>query len=189
VKNKLNEQCLVLNRSWQAVGIVDVFRAICMVINERAKFVHQVEYRSVDFCEWITLDIKGVDKINTPSISFPMPELIVTENYNKVFRTGVSMTASNIFKRDGGKCWYCGSKSHLTIDHIIPRSKGGPHAWTNVITSCKHCNGAKDDRDAEEFCEKMGVEVPAPVNLKQNPWMIKATHGLHDSWKPFVGIR
>jgi hypothetical protein len=188
-KNQLKEQCLVLNKSWRAVGIVDVFRSICMSINDRALIINPITFQTMDFNEWVN---KGVDSklvIKTQSMEFDVPEIIMTTHYNNYYRTGVSMTASNIFKRDGNECWYCKSKRNLTLDHIIPRCKNGPHAWTNIVTACKLCNGTKDDQDVDDFCNRMGIEVPDPVNIKNFPWLLKATHGLHDSWKQFVATK
>ena len=79
-----------------------------------------------------------------------MPSVIRLSRYIAVPYKGVNLTRQNIFKRDNFECQYCGTRKDLTIDHVVPSSKGGPHSWLNLVTACKRCNARKGDFTPEE---------------------------------------
>lgn len=117
-----------------------------------------------------------------------MPAVIRLMNYVNVPYRGVELTRHNIFKRDGYECQYCGDRNrdNLTLDHVIPRAKGGGSSWTNLITACKSCNSKKGDLLPEE----------AGMPLKNQPFkpsyimFLRDFSGFHcDEWKPFLSKR
>jgi 5-methylcytosine-specific restriction endonuclease McrA len=69
-----------------------------------------------------------------------------------------------VFRRDGHTCQYCGSTKHLTLDHVIPRSKGGTHTWDNVVTACERCNSTKGDRLLNEIGLALKTKPKAPMH-------------------------
>lgn len=86
--------------------------------------------------------------INSPSQKFKLPSVIRLINYIFKLPWGIKLTRTNIFVRDHGKCQYCDkklNKGRFTIDHVIPRSKGGKTVWENLVTSCARCNTRKGD--------------------------------------------
>jgi 5-methylcytosine-specific restriction endonuclease McrA len=86
--------------------------------------------------------------INSPSQKFKLPSVIRLINYIFKLPWGIKLTRTNIFVRDRGKCQYCDkklNKGRFTIDHVIPRSKGGKTVWENLVTSCARCNTRKGD--------------------------------------------
>ncbi len=89
-------------------------------------------------------------KLHSITQSFPMPSVIRLNRYVNAPYKGVNLTRQNIFKRDNFECQYCGTKRDLTIDHVIPRAKGGKDSWTNLVTACKRCNAKKGDYTPEE---------------------------------------
>lgn len=78
----------------------------------------------------------------------------------------VPLTRHNIFRRDGHMCGYCTSTRDLTLDHILPKSRGGGNTWNNLVTCCKKCNNTKDNRTPEEAGMKLLVEVGRPSMLQ-----------------------
>lgn len=120
---------------------------------------------------------KFVDK----SLKIKKPSIIkvftfININYNKV-----PLSRNNIFKRDGFECVYCGSKKDLTLDHVLPKSKGGNDSWDNLVSCCKKCNNEKDDLLLEEW----GKEIPKP--LKPHALMLMQNlKNIPEDWKPFL---
>jgi 5-methylcytosine-specific restriction endonuclease McrA len=77
--------------------------------------------------------------------TFPFPSVIKLNRYINVAHKNVVLTRHNVFKRDQFICQYCGDSGNLTLDHLIPKSKGGKTNWTNLVTACKPCNAKKGD--------------------------------------------
>lgn len=130
----LNESALVLNANYAPLTICSVKRAICLVFLGKVDIIE--EKRQI---------------IRSPSFSMPMPSVIKLNSYLRYNGIEVVLTRRNILLRDNHECGYCGKKSGLlTIDHIIPRERGGPDTWENLITACSSCNRGKSNRTPEE---------------------------------------
>jgi 5-methylcytosine-specific restriction endonuclease McrA len=87
--------------------------------------------------------------VRSAKLTIRVPAVVVSRSTYKKYRQTVAFTRNNIFLRDMYQCGYCSdlfNPHDLTIDHIVPRSRGGSHSWTNVITACKKCNHNKGDR-------------------------------------------
>ena len=125
---------LVLNQDYTPLTICSFQRAFLLVFLEKAELLDQVSEKS----------------LRTISQNYPYPSVIRILQYKHVPYRGVVLTRYNIFKRDGYKCQYCGATKDLTLDHLIPKSKGGKSTWTNLVTACKHCNAKKGDYTPEE---------------------------------------
>ena len=100
--------------------------------------------------------------------------------------TGVVLNRQNIFRRDGNKCQYCGSGRDLTLDHVMPRSRGGRSSWDNLVTACKGCNSRKGDWTPDE----------AAMPLRQSPFkpsfvmfLRDFSDKLNDDWMLYLGKR
>ena len=125
---------LVLNQDYHPLMICSVRRAFLLIYLNKA--------------ELITRD--ATKELRTISTSYPYPSVIKIDNYvNKPYK-GVVLTRQNTFKRDSFECQYCGEDKNLTLDHLIPRSKGGKSTWTNLVTACTTCNAKKSDFNLEE---------------------------------------
>lgn len=92
------------------------------------------------------------------------------------------LTRHNIFKRDDFKCLYCGSDRNLTLDHVLPRSRGGGNSWTNLATCCTKCNSLKDNKTPEEADMKLRYKPFTPNFL----FFIKKIHKISDEWRPYL---
>jgi 5-methylcytosine-specific restriction endonuclease McrA len=123
----MNEAVLVLNANFQPINITSTYRAINMVLAEKA-----------------TLVMNGRGYIHSVSQAFPLPSVIRLNRMVKRPRPVVKLTRKEIFRRDNYTCQYCGRQfKNLTIDHVIPRHMGGRTTWQNVVTACSRCNHLK----------------------------------------------
>ncbi len=95
-------------------------------------------------------------------------------------RTAISRRG--VFLRDGGECQYCGSRAE-SIDHIVPRSRGGRHEWENVVAACRRCNTSKRDRYLHEtnMCLRRSPEVPRHLS-----WVLVAVGRVPEVWEPYL---
>lgn len=132
----LNRLVLVLNASYEAIRICPARRALTLV-HKGAAVVQEVS-------SYV---------IRTPQVTVPVPSVIRLVRYRKVPRQKRVASRKNIFLRDGYTCQYCVKKlspPELTIDHVVPKSKGGGNEWENAVACCKPCNSKKGDRTPQE---------------------------------------
>jgi 5-methylcytosine-specific restriction endonuclease McrA len=144
----LDRQVLVLNRRWRAIHFCSVRRALTLVFQELARVVSD-DFQTYDFESWRELSqfANGASHlIHTPAFQLLLPQVIVLMQYQSVPPHTVRFNRRNIFLRDRYTCQYCGRKpahEELTIDHVVPRSRGGRTVWENVVLACSHCNNVK----------------------------------------------
>ncbi len=156
-KNLLNEKVLVLNKYYQAVHIITLQKAICHLVKGTAKVITP-DWTVHSFEEWIQISKfyeNGNGKfIKSPSIKMLIPDAIYLPHYKSLPKYEVVFSRQNILLRDGYRCQYCGkllkNPKDRTIDHVIPKSRGGKTVWTNVVLCCKKCNLKKGNRTPEE---------------------------------------
>jgi len=130
----MNEPVLVLNANFQPINITTTYRAINMVLADKA-----------------TLILNGRGVIHSVSQTFPLPSVIRLNQMIKRPRPIVKLNRKEIFRRDNYTCQYCGRQlSNLTIDHVIPRRLGGETDWDNVVAACPHCNHLKGGLTPEQ---------------------------------------
>jgi len=150
----LSANVLVLNRSWVAVHIATVRRALSLVYRDAARVVAPETYATYDFESWKELSQAAQGNfIRTVNFRIKVPEIIVLNSFNDFYRKDVKFSRRNIFERDRNTCQYCGrrfSRMDLTIDHVIPRARGGTDSWGNLVLACVKCNVRKGDRLLEE---------------------------------------
>lgn len=151
----LSQGVLVLNRSWVAVHVCSVKRALSLVCQDYARVVSE-DYRIHDFQSWRTVSAAveqtGNQFIYTPNFRIMVPEVILLTTFNRMPPRTVKFNRRNIYLRDEYTCQYCGVrpvKEDLTIDHVIPRSRGGKSTWENVVLACQSCNTRKGSKSVE----------------------------------------
>ncbi len=126
----MDDAVLVLNANYEPLSVCNTRRAIGLLLSGKAELV---------------LNGRGV--IRSASAAFPRPSVIRMEYMVKRPRPRVKLSKREIFRRDEYACQYCGSPSaHLTIDHVIPRHRGGGHTWENLVAACPACNRRKGGR-------------------------------------------
>lgn len=150
----LTRPTLVLNRNWQPVSVASVARSLSLVAAERARIVDPTDFQQYDWTNWAKL-IPQNDEPFIQAVTFRIrvPEVITLTEYNRVPRNLVAFNRRNLFKRDGYTCQYCNARpgsEELTIDHILPRSRGGTSTWENCVLACLQCNKRKADKTPAE---------------------------------------
>lgn len=140
---------LVLNQDYSPLTICSLQRAFLLVYLDKAELLDHVEGKS----------------LRSISQNYPYPSVIRILEYRHVPYRGVVLTRYNLFKRDNYECQYCGSTKDLTLDHLIPKSKGGKSSWTNLVTACKHCNSKKGDYRPEEVGMTLSKKPVKPSYL------------------------
>jgi len=162
-----------------------VARSIGMALNGTGIFIHPKTFERYDFESWLLKEPETDDQVHGASCTFDVPLIILAVNHHKACLTKVPLTHKNVYKRDGHKCWYCGSKRHLTWDHIIPKVRGGKKTWTNLVTCCQVCNNKKANRNVEDFCREFGCRIPRPLPLSRYPWL-KDIPNPPEIWRSFL---
>jgi 5-methylcytosine-specific restriction endonuclease McrA len=152
------EQVLVLNFDYIPINVTTIQRGFNLVYKGKAEIIKS------DMKDMIS----GVKK-------YVRPIVIRLLTYIKFHKRAYRANRTRIYKRDGYECVYCGSKKSLTLDHVIPKSRGGANTWENLVTSCFSCNLKKANRTPEEAKMKMNhiPFVPTIMNdnyVLQNVW-------------------
>jgi 5-methylcytosine-specific restriction endonuclease McrA len=122
---------LVLNATYEPINVCTVRRATVLLLKEKAEVIEL-----------------GATDLHWATGSLPKPVVIRLVTYVRVPRDSHKrkITRRAVFARDGWQCMYCGARTSLTVDHVIPRSKGGGSGWDNIVASCAPCNRRKGDR-------------------------------------------
>ena len=149
VATLLEERTLVLNRSWAVVNVTTVRRALGMVYRRAARVISPDTYETHDFDSWAALsDARGGTCVRSVTLRIGIPEAIVLLGYDEMPETRVPFSRKNLFRRDSFTCQYCGrrrSPEELSIDHVVPRARGGRSSWENCVLACLDCNLLKGD--------------------------------------------
>lgn len=119
-------------------------------------------------------------KLVNPELDIKKPSIIRVFKYVKHYHN-VSLTRENVFKRDNYECVYCGCGRELTLDHVIPQSKGGKDTWDNLVTACRSCNAEKADLTLEEY----GKEIPQPKR-PHHLMLMRQTENIPIEWEKFL---
>jgi 5-methylcytosine-specific restriction endonuclease McrA len=184
----LNSNVLVLNRSYLPIHVTSVRRAFALIYQDMALAV-DTEYQTFDFEAWSRLEANGGDAVGTVAGAIRVPRVIVLVVFDRIPKRHVRYSRVNVFARDRFTCQYCGAKphrSHLNLDHVIPRSLGGKTTWENVVCSCVDCNRRKGGRTPEQARLRLGR---MPVRPRWTPMMNLVTPTLHyEEWRPFLHI-
>ena len=169
----INANVLVLNRSFLPLHITSVRRAFCLLYMGVAQVVDE-QFKTFDFESWSQLAVLERDEgIGLVDRMIRIPRVILLLTYDRMPIGHVRFTRINIYTRDKNTCQYCGkkfSKSDLSLDHVVPRSRGGKSTWENIVCCCAICNRRKGGRTPNE----------AGMNLLQKP--------KKPNWTPFYKI-
>jgi 5-methylcytosine-specific restriction endonuclease McrA len=192
----LSQSVLVLNRSFVAVHITNVRRAITLLFRQLAEVVHieEGQYAAHTLDSWRELSAlrsayRGADEDWVRAVGYDLqaPRVIRLVSCDRGPRQGLRFNRRNVFARDGNQCQYCGHHfptSELSLDHVVPRSRGGITSWENIVCACVACNVRKGGRTPPEA--RMNL-VRHPVKPKRSPLLsIKLGNPKYESWKSFV---
>lgn len=192
----LSNSVLVLNRFYMAVHVVCVRRAFILLYRASAEVIHieDGQYANYDFESWCemselrsgqkTLDQDWVRAVN---FEIQVPRIIRLTRFEHVPHQSLRFNRRNLFARDGNRCQYCGKSlptSQLSLDHVIPRSRGGETSWDNVVCACVACNTKKGGRTPKEA--RMNL-ISQPRRPRHNPQLaMKLGNPKYASWKSFL---
>lgn len=194
--NPLSSSVLVLNRFYMAVHVVAARRSMGLLFRELAEVVHfeDGQYANYDFSSWREIsELKAQfkepheDWIRSVNFNIQVPRIIRLLFYDRVPVKTIRFNRRNIFARDGNLCQYCGHRfptSELSLDHVVPRSRGGEASWENMVCCCVDCNVKKGGRTPQEAHLKL---VRKPVKPKRSPLLsLKLGNPKYESWKTFL---
>jgi 5-methylcytosine-specific restriction endonuclease McrA len=157
---------LVLNATYEPLGVVPERRALILVLNARASMVED---------SGVLLHFSGGE--------IALPSVIKLNRFVRVpYRHAVPLSRRALFARDGGRCVYCAAPA-TSIDHVVPRSRGGNHTWENVVSACHRCNHAKADKQLKELGWRMRSSPRAPVGAA---WRVLGTGRADATWLPYL---
>lgn len=192
----LSANVLVLNRLYMAVRVINVRRAFSLLARDLAEVVSVEDgtYVNHTFRSWVEasafkrrFEIDQHDWMHTVRTEIAVPRIIRLLNYDKIPTQDVKFNRRNLYARDGNKCQYCGRKfptSELSLDHVIPRSRGGRATWENIVCSCLNCNVRKGSRTPEEA--RMTL-ITKPRKPKRSPLItLKIQDDRYKSWRTFL---
>lgn len=163
----MNANVLVLNQDYQPLSVCSIQRSIKLLFLEKAEMLHDNPNKY----------------LRSPSVSFQYPTVIRLRRYIRVPFNKVVLTRKNIMKRDQFTCQYCGNKSRLTIDHILPKSRGGKDSWENLSTACESCNVRKGNRTPEEAEMQLLNKPYRPIPIT---FISDYNGNIQETWKPYL---
>ncbi len=147
---------LILNASFEPLGVVAHRRAIVLVLGEKAEVIE-----------------RNGAVYNSEHLHIEAPSVIRLRYYVRVpRRMHVAPSRKAVFLRDGHTCQYCGRAAE-NVDHVVPRSRGGSHTWDNVVAACRRCNGKKENRSPAE----VGMKLRHPPRVPHDGFWLRLLVG------------
>ena len=161
---------LVLNQGYEPIRVVSWQRALKLFFLGKAEVLEPY--------------------INSPPLrsqhlTVEVPAVIRFTQKTKFYYGNIKLSRDHVLKRDNYRCQYCGRKfkiKHLTIDHVVPRSKGGRRVWTNLVAACFDCNQQKGDRSLQESGMKLLRKPTKPTRVAQ----LLYNYTTPEQWEPFL---
>jgi 5-methylcytosine-specific restriction endonuclease McrA len=192
----LQAKVLVLNKLYMALRVISARRAFTMLCRGMAEVINVEDgkYIAYDFESWSEIselrrqvEAEDYDWVRTVRFNLAVPKIIRLLGYDRLPRQQVKLNRRNIYARDRNRCQYCGKhfpSSELSIDHVMPRSQGGPHVWENVVCACTRCNAKKGGRTPEQAHMKL---FRPPYRPRRNPAVqLRLGQDKYASWKTFL---
>lgn len=158
---------LVLNAGYEPLAVVSFKRALVLVMNDKATIIaHDVGH-----------------PVWGSSGPWQRPSVIILRRYVRI-PSGRNMPVSRrgVLRRDGHRCAYCGTNAN-TIDHVLPRSRGGADSWENLVACCLRCNNAKSDRTPAEMGWSMRVKPRVPHG---STWLVRGVERAEPDWDEYL---
>jgi 5-methylcytosine-specific restriction endonuclease McrA len=162
------QRSLVLNASYEPLSVVSSRRAVCLLLADKAEL----------------LEADG-SVLRSERLTLPSPAVIRLCYMVRAPRRRVaSVSRRAVFARDDYRCQYCGDRAD-SIDHVVPRSRGGSDEWDNLVAACRTCNSTKRNRTPAEA----GMRLLRPCRPpRSSAWSIVGVNGIPDAWKPYLAL-
>ena len=169
--DNLGKKVLVLNQSYEPLMVIGAKRAICLLLTEKSECIQNYD-----------------DIIRAQSFSMNLPSVIRVNRYVRFFRNNAILNRINVLKRDNFTCQYCSKKSNsMTIDHIIPKNRGGKDTWGNLVAACGKCNTKKGNQLLETIEMQLLKKPKKPNYLFYFKQYINKD--VEDSWKEYLYMK
>ena len=193
--NVLRDLVLVLNKNWLAVRIETAMMSIKRCFRGQSVLVDENTAEVFFWDEWLKYFSVSREKdwpfdtpyVNAVRINIRIPRVCVLHQYNKIPKMNIRLSKKNLLIRDGFRCQYSNKriKAHeATIDHVIPKSQGGKHEWSNVVISCEDINIMKGNKTPEQAGIKLMKQPKTPT---WDPiYSTVITNKIHSCWKKFL---
>ena len=166
----INAPVLVLNQNYEPLNVCDIRRAFRLLGAEKAELLarnHQV--------------------IHTVTVAIPAPSVIRLQYHVKRPQPRVKLSRREVFSRDRHTCQYCGRQTHdLTLDHVMPRHRGGGHTWENLVTACKACNHRKGGKTLEEARLRLQRPPHEPRNDIYSLFTPYLSDERNEAWRTYL---
>ena len=160
-------EALVLNATYEPLCVVPGRRAVVLCLSSKAIAVAETD-----------------DLVHSERAVVAVPSVVRLTRFVKVpYRVTVPLTRKAVFARDGGRCVYCGAMA-TSLDHVVPKSRGGAHTWDNVVSACGRCNHAKADRAVSEMGWRLRRVPAAPSG---SAWRVIGARRMDPRWQPYLG--
>ena len=163
----MNSNVLVLNQDYQPLSVCSVQRSVKLLFLDKAEMLHEDPGKV----------IRTVDQ------EFSYPSVIRLRYYIRIPYSRIVLTRKNIMKRDRHICQYCGVRSDLTLDHVMPKSRGGKDTWENLVTACNKCNVKKGNRTPDEAKMPLKTAPYRPIHIT---FFQNLMGGVQEHWKPYL---
>lgn len=161
-------RALVLNASYEPLSVVSSRRATVLMLTGKADLVSPSGHR-----------------FHSEHLVVEVPSIVRLRQYVKVpFRRRAALNRRSVFARDGHRCQYCGGSAE-SIDHVVPRARGGQHVWENVVAACRSCNVRKRDRLLDETSMTL---LSKPVAPRGFSWVAVLVGSVPDDWSPYLSV-
>ncbi len=166
----MESSVLVLNQNYEPLNVCNARRAIVMVFNGKAEVI----------------ELNG-HVINTMAASYRTPSVIRLAHLIKRPRPRLKLSRKEVFTRDRYTCQYCGLQTkELTLDHVVPKSRGGVHSWENLVSACKACNHRKGGKNPEEARMRLMSKPGEPRVSPYYVFLQKLEHSPNEGWYKFL---
>ncbi len=192
----LQASVLVLNRLYVAVHVINVRRAMGLLVCDRAEVIHAEDgaFANYDFDSWLEIsELRAEGKgphdewIRSVNFEVQVPRVVRLLEFDRLPRQKLHLSRRSVLARDGHVCQYCGRHlppHQLSLDHVTPRSRGGMTTWENVVCACLKCNVKKGGRTPKEARMKLARR---PFKPARSPILtMKLSNPKYESWKTWI---
>ncbi|MGL3150973.1 HNH endonuclease [Microbacterium sp. A82] len=160
---------LVLNAGYEPLAVVSFKRALVLVMNEKATVVERVED----------------DPVWAAQGAYDRPAVIILSRYVRIpMSRRAPVTRRGVLRRDNHRCGYCGGAAS-TIDHVLPRSRGGADSWENLVACCLRCNNVKSNRTPQEMHWQLRFNPRPP---RGTAWTVRGAERSDPCWEPYLAL-